>query len=237
MDRGARATVPGGRAAVPRGGPRRAHRAGAGAAPRAAASCTGRPLGRRGGGPPLVARRGRLDDGRLLAGVRRRPAAAARHDRAPRPAGRAVPAGDPVQLAARDHHRPLRRRRGVVAVLVRDRRVATRRDHQAPAGDVRGGRGRARQPAASVDPARRRRLGRGRGRGEADGLARRLLLGRPADSPLPGSAPGDSTDAGCGRTWRSWTCGSRRAWTRWRCGRPVADLRAAPSPRAPPPRR
>ena len=48
-------------------------------------------------------------------------------------------ARDPVQLAARGHHRPLRGGGGLDAVARRDRRVAAGRHDQAPPGDLRGG--------------------------------------------------------------------------------------------------
>ena len=93
-------------------------------------------------------------------------------------------------------------------------------------------------PPPRVDPARRRRLGRGRGRGAGGWAgARPTSSGRPADSPLPGSDRGDAADPDLRPDLElEDVFGSRPAWRRWRAAA-LADLRAAPPPRAPSPRR
>ena len=61
----------------------------------------------------------------------------------------ALPPRDPVQLAARGHHRPLRRGARLDALPGRDRRLAAGRDDQAAPGDLRGGARGARRPGAA----------------------------------------------------------------------------------------
>ena len=172
------------------------------------------PLGRRGGGRPHGAGRGRLDDGGVLGGrssmpCRRRPGRAALLG----PARGAVPRRDPVQLAARGDHRPLRGGRRLDAVARGDRRVAAGRHDQAPSGDLRGGARRRSATRAGGDPARRRRLGGGRRRGAAGRLARglpaspagatrRCRAARRDDRGDPDARAGPRAGGDARRAWR-----------------------------------
>ena len=132
------------------------------------------PLGRRGREAARGSRRDGLDDRGLLARVRRRAAAAGRSRGAPRSPRRALPARDPVQLAAGGHDRPLRGGGGLDAVPRRDRRLPAGRDDQAAPGDLRGGEACARRSRTGFHPPRGRRLGGGRRRCATGRLARRV---------------------------------------------------------------
>ena len=196
-----------------------ADRAGARAAARHGAAARRRPLGRRGGGRRSTPGRGRLDDGRVLGGVRRRPAAAARSRGAPRPAGArgtrlAILSNWPLATTI-DRYAEAAGWSPFLAAIVVSQRVGTIKPHPAIFEAARAALG---DPPPRVDPARRRRLGGGRGRGRRAGWRAAYLRARPRDSPLPGSAARRRIDARPGAPDRRARATLERTWT---AGRPA----------------